>query len=267
MSGDPSGNYRFGLPVQASTFAGDVDRSLNILHIGMILIFVLWAAFFVYCLVRFRQGRQGKADHKGWTSAAASFLPDALVLTFELWLIFALGMPVWSKIKKDFPKPEDSHVVEMVAQQFSWGFQYAGPDGIFGKKAPQFVSVTNQLGIDPADPAGKDDLVFFNELHVPLGKPTLLNMTSKDVIHSFFVPEFRVKQDTVPGMRIPLWFEPTKAGLYEIGCAQLCGVGHYVMRADLVVQSPEEYQAWLDAQSAARLAGQPAATATSDWSD
>lgn len=256
-------NYRFGLPIAASTYAGEIDRSLNILHIGMVLIFVVWAAFFVYCLVRFRQK---PADYQGFRSTAVSFVPDALVLVFELWLIFALGLPVWSKVKKDFPKPEDSYVVEMVAQQFSWGFQYPGPDGQFGKKAPEHVTVSNQLGIDPADPAGKDDLVSFNVLHVPVGKPTLLYMTAKDVIHSFFVPEFRVKQDTVPGMRIPLWFEALKTGTYEIGCAQLCGVGHYVMRGDVVVQTPEDHAAWLSARAADAAAGQPAVV-TEDWSE
>lgn len=259
-------NYSFGLPVAASTYAGEVDRSLHILHIAMVLIFVAWTAFFVYCLVRFRQSKVDRADHHGWKSHAASFIPDGLVLGFELWLIFALGLPVWSKIKNEFPDPASAHVVEMVAQQFSWGFHYTGPDGKFGKKAPEFVTVTNQLGIDPSDEGGKDDLVFHNVLHVPLGKPTLIYMTSKDVIHSFFVPEFRVKQDTVPGMRIPLWFEPTKTGTYEIGCAQLCGTGHYVMRADLIVDTPEDYDAWLASRAADKQAAKPT-VAADDWSE
>lgn len=260
-------NYTFGLPVAASTYAGEIDRSLHILHIAMVLIFVAWSAFFIFCLFRFRQSRMPKADHGGWKSHGASFVPDAMVLVFELWLIFALGFPVWSKVKNDFPDPAQSHVVEMVAQQFSWGFQYPGPDGVFGKKGPEHVTVTNQLGLDPADPAGKDDLVFHNEMHVPLGKPTLMYMTSKDVIHSFFVPEFRVKQDTVPGLRTPVWFEPTKTGVYEIGCAQLCGVSHYIMRADLVVDTPEDFEAWLAARAADKAAAAPAAVSSSDWSE
>jgi cytochrome c oxidase subunit II len=260
-------NYTFGLPIAASTYAGEIDRSLHILHAAMVLIFVLWSSFFVYCLVRFRQGRAASADHKGWKSHAASFVPDAMVLVFELWLIFALGLPVWSKVKVDFPDPATANVVELVAQQFSWGFHYPGADGQFGRKAPAFVSVTNQLGLDPQDAAGKDDLVFFHDLHVPLGKPTIIYMTSKDVIHSFFVPEFRVKQDVVPGMKTPLWFEPTKTGKYEIGCAQLCGTGHYVMRADLYVDTPEDHEAWLAARQADKSAGQPAAAAAEDWSE
>jgi cytochrome c oxidase subunit 2 len=241
---DPS-NYTFGLPIAASTFASRIDNSLKLLHWVMGLIFVLWGVFFVYCLVRFRRGKNPQADYgvvkKG---AVASFLPDAFVLIFELWLIFAIGFPAWSMIKDDFPLKENSTVVELVAEQFAWNFQYAGADGIFGKRDPKQINSGNTLGIDTSDPASKDDIISINELHVPLGKPTILYMTSKDVIHSFFVPEFRVKQDVVPGMRIPLWFDATKTGRYEIGCAQLCGLGHYRMRAEVVVHTPEEFEAW-----------------------
>lgn len=208
-------------------------------------IFVLWGLFFVFCLVRFRKGAHPQADYgvvkKG---AVASFMPDAAVLVFELWIIFAIGFPAWSQIKEEFPAQNESQVVEMVAEQFAWSFQYAGEDGVFGKKDPLQINSGNTLGIDLTDPASKDDIISINELHVPLGKPTIIYMTSKDVIHSFFVPEFRVKQDVVPGMKIPLWFEATKIGRYEIGCAQLCGLGHYRMRGEVVVHTPEEFEVW-----------------------
>jgi cytochrome c oxidase subunit 2 len=262
---DISQNYSIGLPVAASTYAGQVDKSLHILHIGMVAIFVLWSIFFVYCLVRFHRKKTAQAAYHGWKGHASSFVPDAAVLIFELWLIFFLGLPIWSHIKEEFPKPEESNLVEMSAQQFSWGFHYAGPDGKFGRKDSKFVDISNPLALNPEDPAGKDDIVFFNELRVPVNKPTILYMTSKDVIHSFFVPEFRVKQDVVPGMRTPLWFTPTREGAYEIGCAQLCGVGHYVMRGDVLVQRPEDFEKWLSDR-----AGEKQATATApteDWSE
>lgn len=237
-------NYRFGLPIAASTFAEGIDRSLNILHVAMTLIFVLWGIFFVYCLIRFRRSRQPQAQYdSGHKGGVASILPDVAILAFEIWLIFFLGIPIWSQIKVTFPQDKDALVVEMVAEQFAWGFQYAGADGVFGKKDPKQISPDNTIGIDRTDPASKDDIVSLNELHVPLGKPTLIYMTSKDVIHSFFVPEFRVKQDVVPGMRIPLWFEPTMTGTFEIGCAQLCGLGHYRMKGTVIVHTPEEYEA------------------------
>lgn len=239
-------NYTFGLPVAASTYAARVDAALRLLHIGMVTVFVLWTLFFVYCLIRYRKGKNPKADYNVHKWPISSFLPDAAILIFELWLIFAFGLPIWSHIKEEFPDASKSNVVEVVAEQFAWNFHYAGPDGIFGRRDPKLVdSATNPIGLDPTDPAAADDITTLNELHVPLGKPTLLYMTSKDVIHSFFVPEFRVKQDVVPGMRIPLWFEPNKTGMYEIGCAQLCGLGHYRMKGTVIVTSPEEFESKL----------------------
>jgi cytochrome c oxidase subunit 2 len=240
---DPA-NYTMGLPVAASTYAAGIDRSLHILHAGMILIFVLWAIFFTVCLVRFRSGVRPTASYAASKGGFASLIPDLAVLAFELWLVFVLGLPIWAQVKEDFPADESANVVEMVAEQFAWGFQYAGPDGIVGKRDPKQISASNTIGLDMNDPNGKDDIVVLNELHVPLGKPTVLYMTSKDVIHSFFVPEFRVKQDVVPGMRSPLWFEPTMTGGFEIGCAQLCGLGHYRMRGTVVVHTPEEFENW-----------------------
>lgn len=253
---DLSQNYTVGLPIQASTFAAGVDKSLSILHIGMLTMFVLWGAFFVYSLVRFRRSKNPVADHGGEPGHAASFIPDLAVLAFEIWLIFFLGFPLWAQIKVDFPKPENCNVVQLVAEQFAWTFQYAGPDGVFGRRDPKLMSATNQLGLDDTDPAAKDDIVSLNELHVPIGKPTLIYVTSKDVIHSFFVPEFRLKQDIVPGMRIPVWFEPTKTGPFELVCAQLCGLGHYRMKGLVIVHTPEEFDAALKAIKAESQGGQ-----------
>jgi len=211
----------------------------------MATIFGLWGLFFAYCLIRFRSKKNPTADYAAASKGGLlSFLPDVMVLGFEIWLIFFLGLPIWAEIKEDFPKPEKSNVVELVAEQFSWGFQYPGADGLFSKRDPKQISSGNTIGLDANDPNGKDDFVSINELHVPLGKPTIVYMTSKDVIHSFFIPEFRVKQDVVPGMRVPLWFEPVQTGHFEIGCAQLCGLGHYRMRGEVVVDTPEEFEAW-----------------------
>ena len=245
---DPS-NYTVGLPVAASTYAARVDYTLHLIHWAMGIIFVLWGLFFTFCLIKFRRKDGVPADYAAASKGGLlSFAPDIAVLVFEIWLIFFLGLPIWAQIKEEFPKDADSNVVQLVAEQFAWGFQYAGPDGQFGRRDAKQISSANTIGIDANDPAAKDDFVSLNELHVPLGKPTILYMTSKDVIHSFFVPEFRVKQDVVPGMRVPLWFEPTKLGRYEIGCAQLCGLGHYRMRGEVVVETPEDFAAWQTAQ-------------------
>ncbi|MBV9079681.1 MAG: hypothetical protein JO102_01015 [Elusimicrobia bacterium] len=246
---DPS-NYRFGLPIAASTYAGRVDATLNLIHVAMFVIFGLWGLFFIFALIKFRKGANPTANYEASKGGLASFLPDVAVLLFEVWLIFVVGLPIWANIKEVFPKDTESNVVELVAEQFAWNFQYAGPDGVMGPRQPKLMNANNGLGLDRSAATAKDDIWVLNELHVPVGKPTIIYMTSKDVIHSFFVPEFRVKQDVVPGMRIPLWFEPTRPGHYEIGCAQLCGLGHYRMRGEVVAESPEEFQKWLDEREA-----------------
>jgi cytochrome c oxidase subunit 2 len=219
----------------------------------MLAMFVAWGIFFTYCLVRFRRGRNPVANAHPLKGGAVSFLPDALVLGFEVWLVFFLGLPIWAHVKEDMPKTEQANVVHLIAEQFAWGFQYAGPDGLFGGRDAKQINSGNTIGLDVNDPNGKDDLISINELHVPLGKPTLLHMTSKDVIHSFFVPEFRVKQDIVPGLEMLLWFEPTHTGRFEIGCAQLCGLGHYRMRGEVVVHTPEDYAIWQQEQLKEKL--------------
>jgi len=238
-------NFRFGLPIAASTYAAELDNAIHILHWGMLVIFVLSAIFMIYALIRFRQSKNPSADYDVHKWEVRSFIPDACILVFELLLIFAIGLPLWAHVKEEFPMDNQSHVVELLAEQFSWGFQYAGPDGEFGKKDPKQISAGNTIGLDETDPASTDDIISINILYVPIGMPTIVYMTSKDVIHSFFVPEFRVKQDVVPGMRIPLWFEPNQTGEFELVCSQLCGLGHYRMMGKVVVLPDDQYRAKL----------------------
>lgn len=244
-------NFGWGLPLAASTFAGEIDFGIRLIHWAMLLIFVLWGIFFTYLLIRYRR-RAGVSAQSAHGGVVASLIPDAIILIFELALIFLYAIPSWSRIKFDLPKPEEANNVRIIAEQFAWNVQYPGTDGKFGRRDAKFIDSGNVLGLDPEDPPGKDDIVTLNELHVPLGRKTLVQLTSKDVIHSFFVPEFRVKQDAMPGMEIPLWFEPTIAGKFEIACAQLCGIAHANMRGDVYAHSPEEYREWLKAQAAAK---------------
>jgi len=136
-------------------------------------------------------------------------------------------------------------MADVVAEQFNWSIRYPGPDKKFGRTDPKLVDFTNPFGIDAADEAGKDDVFSVNDLRFPVDRKVRVRLTSKDVIHSFFIPSFRVKQDAVPGMAIPVWFQPTLVGDYEITCAQLCGVGHAAMRADVKVLPQEDFDSWL----------------------
>lgn len=239
------------MPEPASSYAATIDWLMNLLHGVMIAIFVLWGIFFVYCLVRYR-ARDGQRGTYHQTGEKASFIPDGLILAFEMWLILAFGIPLWAALKQETPPPEKSLVVNLIAQQFAWNFQYPGPDGKFGKREVSLITAANPIGLDETDPDAQDDILTINNLNIPLGKPTILRMTSKDVIHDFQVTNFRNKQDVVPGMTTTLWFEPIKAGKFEIGCAQLCGLGHTQMIGNVLVQTPEEFAAWQKSELAAK---------------
>jgi len=222
---------------------------LSLLHWVMLGIFVLWGIFFVYCLIRYR-ARDGQRGEYHQSGEMASLVPDGLVLVFEIWLIIAFGIPMWRSIKQETPNEKDATMVNVIAQQFAWNFHYPGADGQFGRRDARLVTASNAIGLDESDPAAKDDYSSINNLHVPLGKPVILHMTSKDVIHNFAVAEFRNKHDVVPGMSTTLWFDPLYTGKFEIGCSQLCGLGHTRMRGDVIVDTPEDYAAWVKEQLA-----------------
>jgi cytochrome c oxidase subunit 2 len=149
--------------------------------------------------------------------------------------------------------PADAIKVEVLGKQFAWSFRYAGPDGKFGRTDIKLINDAggNPFGIDDKDPAGNDDIVS-STLHVPAGTPVALTLKSRDVIHSFFVRELRLKQDLVPGMEIPLYFQADKIGSYELACAELCGLGHHQMRSSLEVMSAADFEKWKRQQAAQR---------------
>lgn len=258
---DPSvkidGEYATGLgngflPTNVSEHGGQIDRLIHVMHGFMAVLFIAWGIFFVYCLLRFRQ-RSGHRASCELIKAKPSKYAEIGVAIFEAVLLIGFAMPVWASVKTQLPKPEENPInVRVLAEQFAWNFHYPGADGKFGKTAPEHVNTaTNPLGLDRSDPHAADD-VYAGELHLPAGKPVIAELASKDVIHSFFIPVMRVKQDTIPGMRIPIWFKSKadSAGTYEIACAQLCGNNHYSMRAVLYLESEEKYNAWLAAKSA-----------------
>ena len=251
-----------GLPALAAEHGNAVDRTVGLTHILMLILFVGWGAFFLYALVRFRAKRNPVADYTGVTSHTSTYL-EVGVAVAEGVLLFGFSVPLWMQRVDRIPPESEAVVVEVTAEQFAWNVHYAGPDGVFGKSDITKIDVqTNPLGLDGDDPASKDDIVTLNQLHLPVGKPVIVKLRSKDVIHSFGIPEFRIKQDAVPGLTIPVWFVPNvttaqmreKVGnpefQYEIACAQLCGLGHYRMRGFVTIHTAEEYQAWFDAEQA-----------------
>lgn len=236
--------FKYGLPELASD-RGTLDTLyyviLAVTGIAFVIVqFLLGLYVWKYPDRPGAEGSYWHASHKmeyGWTLGTAVILVP-IVLS---------GLRLWNGVHA--APPDDAFEVEVVGAQFQWDMRYAGADGTFGAVRPELISLENPLGIDPEDPASDDDFVLTNQLVLPVDRPALIRLRSKDVQHSFFLPNFRVKQDLVPGMNIHTWFVPTKVGQYEIACAELCGLGHYRMRGFLEVKSSEDFESWLSEQA------------------
>lgn len=238
------------LPVLASEHGRDVDVFIIYIHALMVALFVIWMTYFVYVLWRFRARRNPKADYKGVQTHASTYL-EVGVAVVETVLLLGFAVPLWAKMVDQPPDEADANVVRVMAQQFHWNFMYPGPDKRFGKQNIELVSPDNLFGRDWNDPAGKDDFETVNDLRVPLGEPTIFQVSSLDVVHSFKIIALRVCQDAIPGISVPTWCVPLEEGRYQINCAQLCGAGHSVMtQGFLTVQSPEDFRVWIAEQSA-----------------
>ncbi|MBA3887891.1 MAG: hypothetical protein H0X67_19520 [Acidobacteria bacterium] len=251
-----------GLPALAAAHGGQIDNLLGWIHVFMLILFVGWGGFFAYTIVRFRRSRHPVANYTSVKARASSY-SEIGVAVIEGILLFGFAIPIWAARVDRIPPENEALVVHVTAEQFAWNAHYAGPDGVFGRTAIDLLDLqTNPVGLDRSDLAAKDDVTTLNQLYLPVNTPIIVKLRSKDVIHSFGVPEFRVKQDTIPGLTIPIWFVPTVTTAemrertgnpefqYEIACAQLCGLGHYRMRGFVTVLSDEEFQKWMDEEQA-----------------
>ncbi len=207
------------LPENVSTYGRDIDFIYELVYWITAVAFVLVCATMITFLVKYRhrEGRRAIYSHGNTTLEIVWTIVPALILV----VLTILSVPTWARIKSQLP-PSDLKI-KVMAKQFNWEVSYPGPDGTFGTE---------------------DDVKLDNEMHVPAGKPVVLLLTAKDVIHSVFLPNLRFKQDAVPGREIQAWFEATKPGKYEMPCAELCGFGHSGMKGWLHVHTPEEYATW-----------------------
>jgi cytochrome c oxidase subunit II len=234
-----------GMPELASRNGASVDALIVYVHWLMFVLFIGWSAYFIYAVWRFRATRNPKADYEGVKNHASSYI-EYTVAGIEALLLIGVAIPAWHKAVDQFPDVKKSTVIYIMAQQYAWNVRYAGPDGQFGRQDMAYIADTNVFGVDPDDPAGKDDIQTLNDIHVPVNKPVIVYVSSKDVIHSFKVVAMRVCQDAIPGLKIPCWFTPDKIGVYQVNCAQLCGPGHSAMTGGfLTVESQADYEKWL----------------------
>ena len=247
-----------GLPALASAHGGQIDSLIGWIHVFMLVLFVGWGGFIAYCLVRFRASRHPVADYTGVTSHVSTYSEIGVVVV-EAVLLIGFAIPLWAARVDERPPESEALVIQVTGEQFAWNIHYAGPDGVFGRTDINLIDLqTNPLGLDRSDPAAMDDVTTVNQLYLPVNTPIIVMLRTKDVIHSFGVPELRVKQDAIPGLTAPVWFVPTVTTAemrtrtgnpefqYEIACAQLCGLGHYRMRGFVTIQTAEEFQQWMD---------------------
>ncbi len=242
---------RSWMPALASRHGAGIDSMLNFLLVTVGALFLTGHVVLGYFV--WRGSRRAKIGPRLASRKFELLLSGALGLGMALIAeggVVAIGMPVWAEYF-DAKVPPDAVTIEVTAQQFAWNVRYPGPDGRFGRTEPRLIDdALNPIGRDLRDPAGADDVVTLNEISVPVGRPVHVLLKSKDVIHSFFLPNFRVKQDAVPGMTPEIVFVPTREGEFEIACAQLCGLAHYRMRGFFNVVSEERFASWLRALAA-----------------
>ncbi len=239
------------LPAAGSGHAPSLDAVLLSVHAHMLLIFVVWLAVFMYALVRFRRGVSPEPRQQGagglWPALAIG-----VVIVGDVIILATQALPAWAQRNEPPPQGVSPLEVRISAEQFAWNIHYPGPDGVFGRANQELVSASNPVGIDRGDPAAADDIGLLNVLTLPIGRTVVIQLTSRDVIHSFTLNEMRVKQDANPGMTARVWFTPTLTGNWDIACSQLCGLGHYRMRGEYRVVTPEAWEAW-QADELARL--------------
>jgi cytochrome c oxidase subunit 2 len=234
-------------PEIISVHGHSVQRMLDYSLVVSGAFFVLGHAALVWLILsgRRRDGDPPRPLRRAWLLPVVPALGMALLAEGGG---IVLGLPAWARYYGD--APPDALTVEAVGRQFFWTFRYPGADGEWGRTSPSLVTSDNPIGLDARE-HGADDLVTLNELYVPVDRPVRVLIRSYDVIHSFFIPTLRLKQDAVPGMTVSVWFRATKAGDYEIACNRICGLGHYRMRATLHVLAAEDFEKWQREQAPA----------------
>jgi cytochrome c oxidase subunit II len=232
-----------GLTEDASAEGFVINHLLEVVHWFIFALFIGWVLFFGYMLWRFSQKNNPKAQYTGFNSNASTHA-EIGVIVVEVLLLLGFAIPIWTHRINDFPVVGATEV-HAIAYQFGWNFHYPGEDGKFGRVSPTLITGSNAVGIDWTDPAAKDDVVVLNNMKVPLNQKIAVRVTSKDVIHNFAAPSFRVAKDAIPGLYNPIWFTPIKEGNYDIICGQLCGAGHGIMKGGIEVIPQQDFDAFI----------------------
>ncbi|MDH7803297.1 MULTISPECIES: cytochrome c oxidase subunit II [unclassified Rhizobium] len=221
-----------------------IDNTITITFWITGLVFSAVVLFIAYCVFRFRHRPGNQAAYQPENKRLEWWLAGGTGIGVAAMLL--PGLFVW---KQFVTVPDGASEVEVVGQQWQWSFRLPGADGRLGRADTRAITPDNPLGLNRNDPAGMDDVIVEGgELHLPAGRPVKMLLRSVDVLHDFYVPEFRAKMDMIPGSVTYYWFTPTRTGTFEVLCAELCGVGHPQMRGTVIVDTETDYQAWLQQQ-------------------
>jgi cytochrome c oxidase subunit 2 len=223
---------------------GSIDLAVDITFWVCGIVFVALNGFLIWVVIKYRHKEGLKAHYEPESHKLEWWL--TIVTTVGVVAMLAPGLWVWDRI---VTVPEDAKIVEAVGQQWHWSFRFPGEDGVLGQVSIGDMSAENPLGLKADDPAGLDDIIVADgELHLPIDTTYKFVLRSKDVLHNFTVPQFRVKMDLVPGMTPYIWLKTTLAGRFDILCEELCGIGHFAMRGTVVVDQQAEFDSWVASQ-------------------
>lgn len=223
---------------------GTIDLTINITFWVTGFVFIACNLFMAYCVWKFRAKEGHKAVYEPENHKLEAGL--SIFTTIGVIAMLAPGLFVWASF---VTPPENAAEYEVLGQQWQWQFRYPGADGILGTADTEFVSESNPFGVNPADPNGRDDVVVNDpDMHLPVNQPVKALLRSNDVLHNYTVAQFRVKMDLMPGLTSYLWFDPTEVGTYDILCEELCGIGHFIMRGSVTVDTQEDFDAWIAEQ-------------------
>lgn len=233
----------WGLTEIASDW-GFIDTTIDITFWVTGVVFILVLLFLAYFVVKYKYQPDRRSEYEPENKKLETWL--TVLTTVAVAALLAPGLLAW----KDFVTvPEDAVKVEALGQQWQWSFRYPGADGKLGLVDTTKITYENPFGIHMDDPNGQDDvLIAGDNLHLELGQPVQVLLRSTDVLHDFFVPEFRAKMDLIPGHVTYIWLTPTRKGTFDIMCFELCGEGHYLMRSQVTVEDTADYNSWLQEQ-------------------
>jgi cytochrome c oxidase subunit 2 len=242
-----------GIPENFAEHGGRVDHLIDVVHWLMIALFIGWTLFFLICLLLFRQGANPKASYHGVRNHISSHLEIGIVI-LEAVLLLGFAFPLWKERTDtwEIVQQQDPVRVRVIGWQYGWTYHYPGEDGKFGRIDHRLKTAHSDPGIDLDDPNALDDFTT-PVLRLPSKRPSILNITSNDVIHGYAIVPLRIQQDAIPGREIPMWFTPNKEFETSVVCAQLCGGGHANMAGQMEVVSQKTYDSWAKEQSEAAL--------------